>query len=102
MLGVPVRPSRPGALCWGVRKGKLGARAGRLRMTDIESLPRFLARRQLLRPERISQPRLRRTRLQRLLLTLMRCPARQKDNVERGHKACVAVGEPFRIFAGDR
>ena len=46
---------------------------------------------------RLRQARLRRARLQRLLLALMRRPARQPDHIEGGADAAVGVGESFAV-----
>ena len=60
--------------------------------SDRSDLPRLL--------HRVFQARCRRAGLERLLLTFMRRPAGEPDDVEGGADATVAIGETFGINLG--
>ena len=63
--------------------------------TTLQRAPRHEVSRASPSLHRLRQTRLRRSRPQRLLLALMRRPARQPDHVEGGADAAVGVGKAF-------
>ena len=64
----------------------------RFRGNDAVNFPPF-RRSDLARAERVGEPRLRRARLERLLLARMRRPARQPHDLESRPQAAVGVGK---------
>ena len=79
----------------------LGVSVVNMWTTDLQRAlrprPAFFSRRDFLCAERIGEPLRRRTRLERLLLALVRRPSGQPDDLEGRAQASVGVGEAVAV-----